>query len=120
MFTSKPAAQLKKEGWTEKEDQCIDKYRYMGPCVTNLWNKNNRICVFPAPSMIQTIRSWKPDVVHIFTPTIIGYFLFPWIRAARVPIYASHHVDMVYYITKYMPYQFNFNNLFKVCSGGTT
>ena len=47
VFTSKPAEQLKKEGWTEKEDPCIEKYRYMGPCITNVWNKNNRICVFP-------------------------------------------------------------------------
>jgi len=83
----------------------------MGFCVTNIWNPQNSICVFPWPSLYAKLREYRPDIVHIFTPTIIGYWLFPYIRSLGIPIYASHHVDMVYYLTKYLPHRLNFGNL---------
>ena len=97
---------MKKEGYEDslinkKTDVAGDKvyvYQWMGPCVTNYWNVNNQICVCPGPNLLNTIKNFAPDIVHIFFPTIIGYILFPYIRKYKIPIYASHHVDMVYYI----------------------
>ena len=48
-------------------------------------------------------KQW--DLVHLVYPTNIGVSVLPVCAWRRIPVYCSHHVDMEYYIDKYMHFE---------------
>ncbi|CAD7965515.1 unnamed protein product [Amoebophrya sp. A25] len=98
-FTCKSGRTLERQGY---ECDHLDVYRSMGLCVTNYWNRGNQICLAPGCNLLSSMRSWKPDIIHVFFPTAIAWVIFAWARVLGVPTYASHHVDMVHYVDAYV------------------
>lgn len=76
---------------------------YTGLTTTNIWNPENNICVLPGPSLLYDIRSFAPDIVHVFYPSSVCGFLLPLTKLLGVPTYVSHHVDLVHYVGEYNP-----------------
>ena len=99
VFTSRTRDELRNEGviadgrLTEEQ---LGMFTHMGPCITNMWNAGNRICVAPGYELIKDIISgegeegMRPDVLHVFTPTIIGETLFWFKRAYFSDIWRCH------------------------------
>ncbi|CAD7925882.1 unnamed protein product [Amoebophrya sp. A120] len=108
VYTCKSAEELEAEGYMElRHEAQIGNpdgiYRKMGLCITNYWNQGNQICLFPGWNLFQAMRTFEPDIVHIFLPSAVALAVLTRARFLGVPTYVSHHVDMVYYVNSYMP-----------------
>lgn len=59
------------------------------------------MCWLPNFALFKAIAE-KPDVVHIFFPMLVPWPVILWAWLCGVRIYCSHHVDMEFYMGKYM------------------
>lgn len=80
-----------------------DEYTHSIPAVTNPWNPyGNRLAIAPSCELIRWILSGEIDVFHIAFPTLISWPLVLAAAARGIPIYCSHHVDLLQYRNVYM------------------
>ena len=82
----------------------INLYREMGTCVQNMWNPGNKLWLSPNLGLVEAFFDFKPDVVHVFHPCIVGWPIYALSYMLDIPVYCSHHVDMSYYMDKYFTF----------------
>ncbi len=57
----------------------------------------------PAPRVARHLRDFKPDIVHVWQPALVG---FPAVAACtrdRIPLVTSYHTDLASYLDYYGP-----------------
>jgi len=72
------------------------------PSIVNPFNVHNKIAYTPGVKLSYYLSAKQWDIVHLVYPSLIGLSVLPVCAWRRIPIYCSHHVDMEYYIDKYM------------------
>ncbi len=59
-------------------------------------------CAWPHfQGLEQELEDFEPDVVHVTTPTFLGYFGQSWALRHRLPVVASYHTHFVQYFPYY-------------------
>lgn len=58
-------------------------------------------CSMPTYMGVQGIRNFRPDLIHVMNPTFIGAVGTMMAQIGRVPLVASTHMDIDYYVTQY-------------------
>ena len=75
------------------------------PSITNPYNIHNRMAYNPGIKLAWYLGAKQWDVVHVVYPTNISWSVLPVAAWRRIPVYCSHHVDMEYYISEYVPFK---------------
>jgi glycosyltransferase involved in cell wall biosynthesis len=55
----------------------------------------------PRPSITQTLNAFKPDLVHIVNPAVLGLGGLYYAKSAGVPLVASYHTHLPKYLEHY-------------------
>jgi len=71
------------------------------PSVVNPWNVKNRMAYNPGVRLAWQLGARQWDVVHVVYPSVIGFFILAVCNWRRIPVYCSHHVDLVFYARRY-------------------
>lgn len=50
----------------------------------------------------QALDAFQPDVVHITTPSILGFFALRYARSRNIPVITIYHTHFIAYITYYL------------------
>lgn len=58
-------------------------------------------CSMPTAAGIRAIRVFNPDVIHVLNPTFIGAVGTIMAVIGRVPLIASVHMDIIFYVKQY-------------------
>jgi glycosyltransferase involved in cell wall biosynthesis len=59
-------------------------------------------CAWPHfQGLDQELESFQPDLLHVTTPTFLGYYGLRWARRHRRPVVASYHTHFVQYFPYY-------------------
>ena len=53
---------------------------------------------FPGPSLFRGIRRFKPDLIHLTVPDMIGMGLAIYAKIKRLPLLISYHTDFISYL----------------------
>ncbi len=56
---------------------------------------------FPRPSIRQELETFKPDIVHIVNPAVLGLGGLYYAKALNVPLVASYHTHLPKYLEHY-------------------
>ena len=90
------------------------KLRYVKvPAVTIFFNASYKAALpqFRKTDITTTMRRFKPDVIHISTPSPLGYFALQYAKKNNIPvlsIYHTHFISYMQYYFKYTPFLINF------------
>ncbi|MBS7564529.1 glycosyltransferase [Mucilaginibacter sp. Bleaf8] len=60
-----------------------------------------------AQELSQKLQEFKPDVVHIATPSLLGAFAIQFANQQRLPVISIHHTHYTFYVdyySKWMPF----------------
>ena len=79
------------------------------PSVTLPVNRNYTMSLplLALPKMIGKLKEFKPDVIHIATPSPLGQYAIQYAQAHRLPvisIYHTHFISYVDYYLKHLPF----------------
>ena len=74
------------------------------PSIVNPYNVHNRMAYNPGVKLAWYLAAKQWDIVHLVYPSNISWAVLPVCHARRIPVYASHHVDMEYYIAQYVTF----------------
>ncbi len=58
-------------------------------------------CSFPTWQGIRAISSFRPNIIHVMNPTFIGAAGITMATIGKVPLVASVHMDINYYVKQY-------------------
>eukprot|EP01035_Chromulina_nebulosa_P022408 gene22408-29015_t len=50
----------------------------------------------------KTVKEFKPDLIHVSTPSVLGFVATFWSKVYGIPIVMSYHTHMVEYVKKYL------------------
>ena len=75
------------------------------PAIVNPFNTHNKMAYNPGVKLSYYLGAKQWDLVHLVYPSNIGVSVLPVCAWRRIPVYCSHHVDMEYYIDKYMHFE---------------
>jgi len=75
------------------------------PAIVNPFNTHNKMAYNPGVKLSYYLGAKQWDLVHLVYPSNIGVSILPVCAWRRIPVYCSHHVDMEYYIDKYMHFE---------------
>jgi phosphatidylinositol alpha 1,6-mannosyltransferase len=53
---------------------------------------------FPSPALFRRIRKFKPDVIHLTVPDLVGMALAAYAKIRGIPLLVSYHTDFVSYL----------------------
>jgi 1,2-diacylglycerol 3-alpha-glucosyltransferase len=73
------------------------------PFITSPWNSDNQLSYTPGVKLAWFLGAQPWDVVHVVFPSTLGFFVLPACVWRGIPTYVSHHVDMDFYMARYMP-----------------
>ncbi len=68
---------------------------------------------FPSFSRIrleQALKAFKPDVIHIATPSLLGFFALQYAKRKNIPVISIYHTHFISYIAYYLR---NFSSMIK-------
>ncbi len=73
------------------------------PSLTIPFNKTYKMAsmVGMGPKITDKLESFSPDVIHISTPSPLGYFALKYGRARKVPVISIYHAHFMSYIKYY-------------------
>jgi len=72
------------------------------PSIVNPYNTKNFTAYSSGVKLAWYLGAKQWDLVHLVMPSNIAWCVLPVAAWRRIPIYASHHVDMKYYIYEYV------------------
>lgn len=83
--------------------QDFDHEVYHVPAVTIPFNKTYKVAsmVGNGPGITKKLDSFNPDVIHIATPSLLGYYGLKYGRANNIPIFSIYHTHFISYIKYY-------------------
>lgn len=55
----------------------------------------------PNAKIIQLIKGFKPDIIHIATPDMVGLQILQFAKIAHIPVVSIHHTDFANYLSYY-------------------
>lgn len=70
------------------------------PCFALPWYPALRL-VAPRPNLGLEIHEFRPDIIHLVNPALLGACGLRRAREANVPVVASYHTDLPGYLDKY-------------------
>jgi glycosyltransferase involved in cell wall biosynthesis len=73
------------------------------PYIVSPWNPENQLSYTPGLKLAWFLGAQPWDVVHLVFPSTLGFFVLPACVWRGIPTYVSHHVDMDFYMKRYMP-----------------
>jgi len=56
---------------------------------------------FPMPKLNIQLNKFKPDIIHIAAPDLVGAFLINYARVKKIPLIMSYHTDFPAYLETY-------------------
>lgn len=73
------------------------------PTLTIPFNKTYRIAIpfFTARTLIKKLDAFRPDVIHISTPSILGFFMLKYAKKRNIPVISIYHTHFISYIQYY-------------------
>lgn len=76
---------------------------YHVPSLTIPFNKTYKMAsmVGMGPGITAKLNSFKPDVIHIATPSLLGYYGLKYGRAQNIPVLSIYHTHFISYIKYY-------------------
>jgi len=72
------------------------------PSIVNPYNVKNKMAYSAGVKLAWYLGAKQWDLVHLVCPSNIAWPVLPVCAWRSIPIYASHHVDMKYYVYEYV------------------
>ncbi len=75
------------------------------PAATIPFNKTYKMAIpwFSGPMIREKLAQFKPDVIHIATPSLLGSFALRYANRHHIPVLTIYHTHFISYINYYLP-----------------
>ena len=54
--------------------------------------------------ILELIKKFKPDLLHVSTPSALALGAILWSKLFKIPLVMSYHTDLINYVENYVPY----------------